>query len=168
MRNSIFPSPRKKKKKKTAIFMAFYSPNVVHAVFSFETRSAARKSQPFNRFWRRLSVISLLLEIFRRSNGILVRFYAINATHACFAVETSTATRKSQTFTPFWRKLTVISLLLEMFRLLNAIFISFYALNVVHAIFSFETSTVGGNFQPFNRFWRKLCVISLLLETFDV
>ena len=41
--------------------------------------------------------------------------------------------------------MSVISLLLEEFRRLKAIFIEFYTPNVVHAVFSFETGTAARN-----------------------
>ena len=41
---------------------------------------------------------------------------------ACFNVETGLTTRKSESFTRFWRKLSVLSLLLEIFRHSNTIF----------------------------------------------
>ena len=147
-----------------AIFIAFYTPNVVHGVFSFEISTAARKSQTCTRFWRSQSVISLLLEIFRRSIAIYIAFYTPNVVHAFLSFETSTAARTSLSFTRFWRKLSVISLLLMIFRSLDSIFIAFYSPNVVHAVYSAETSTVARKSHPFARFLRKLRVISLLLE----
>ena len=126
-----------------AIFIAFYMPNVVHVVFSVETSTAARKSLTFTRFWRKLIVISLLLEIFRRLNVIFARFYATNVMHACFIVEIGPAACKMQPFTRFWRKLSALSLQTALFRGLNAIFIPFYIPNVVHVVFNVETSTAA-------------------------
>ena len=149
-----------------AIFIAFYMSNVVQAVFSVETSTAARKSQLFTWFWRKVFVISLLLEIFRSLNAIFPRFYATNAMHACCNVETGVTAPKMQPFTRFWRKLIALSLLLEIFRSLKAIFIAFYTPNVVQAVFSVETSTAARKSQPITRYWRKVFVISLLLEIF--
>ena len=126
-----------------AIFIAFYMPNVVHVVFCVETSTAARKSLTFTRFWRKLIVISVLLEIFRRLNVIFARFYATNAMHACFIVEIGPAAREMQPFTRFWRKLSAVSLQMAIFRRLNAIFIAFYLPNVVHVVFSVEISTAA-------------------------
>jgi hypothetical protein len=47
------------------------------------------------------TVISFLIEIFRRLNAPSTPFYAANAVHAEFSVETSAATRKTQTFLDF-------------------------------------------------------------------
>jgi hypothetical protein len=44
------------------------------------------------------TVISFLIEIFRRLNALSTPFHAANAMHADFSVETSTATRKTQSF----------------------------------------------------------------------
>ena len=71
-------------------------------------------------------------------------------------------------FTRFWRKLCVISLLLPIFRRLNAISIAFNTPNAMETVFSVETSQTVRKMRPFTRFWRKLCVISLLLENFAV
>ena len=149
-----------------AIFIEFYTPNVVQAVFRVETGTAARNSYPFIRFWRKLSVISLLLEEFRRLNAIFNSFYTPNVVHAVIGVETGTAARKSLRFTRLWRKLSVVSLLSEEFRRLSAIFIAFHTPNVVHAVFGFETSTAAPKSQSLTRFWRNLFVISLVLEIF--
>ena len=149
-----------------AILTAFWTPNVVHGVFSFKASTAARNSQPFTRFWRKVNVISLLLVIFRRFNAIFIPFYTPNVVHSVFSFETSTAALKSQSFTRFWRKVDVISLLLVEFRRLRAILTAFYTPNVVHGVFSFETSTAACKPWRFTRFWRKVNVISLLLEIF--
>jgi hypothetical protein len=47
------------------------------------------------------TVISFLTEIFRRLNAQSAPFYASNAVHADFSVETSPATRKTQSFRDF-------------------------------------------------------------------
>ena len=120
--------------------------------------------RPFTRFWRKLCVISILLAISLRFNAISIAFYAPNAIHAVFSVEASPTVRKMRPFTRFWRKLSVISLLLEVFRHLNAISIAFYAPNAIGAVFSVETSPTVRKLRPYTRFWRKLCVISVLLE----
>ena len=63
--------------------------------------------------------------------------------HACFIVETGRTARIVQPFTRFWRKLSALSLLLEIFQSLNAIFITFYMPTVVHVVSSVETSTAA-------------------------
>ena len=70
-----------------------------------------RKIRPFARFWRKLCVISLLLEIFRRLNAILIAFYTAIATYAVVTVETSLTVRKMRTYTRSCRKRSVISVL---------------------------------------------------------
>ena len=64
--------------------------------------------------------------------------------HACFIVEIGPAARKMQPFPRFWRKLSADSLQKAIFQRLNAIFIAFYMRNVVHVVFSVETSTAAG------------------------
>ena len=49
----------------------------------------------------KLSVLTLLLEIFRRLNAISIAFYTPNATHAAFSVESIPTVRKMRPFTPF-------------------------------------------------------------------
>ena len=63
--------------------------------------------------------------------------------HASFIVETGPTARKMQPFALFWRKLSALSLQVAIFRRLNAIFIAFYMQNVVHEVFSVETSTAA-------------------------
>ena len=67
----------------------------MHASFIVETGPAARKIQPFTRFWRKLSALSLQMAIFQRLNAIFIAFYMPNVVHVVFGVETSTAARKS-------------------------------------------------------------------------
>ena len=108
-----------------AIFIAFYTSNVVHAVFSFERSTTACKSQQFIRVWGKISVISFLLDIFRHLNAIFARFKWASPTHVCFNIQTSTTVPKMQRFTRFWRKNRVISLRLGILWRLNAIFLHF-------------------------------------------
>ena len=111
--------------------------------------------QPYTRFWRKLCVISVLLEIFRHLNAISIPFYAPNAIHAVFSVETSPTVRKMRPYSRFCRKLCVISVLLEIFRRLIAISIAFYTPNAMHARFIVETSPTVRNMRPCTQFWRK-------------
>ena len=149
-----------------AVSIAFYTPNAIHAVFIIETSLTVRKMRPSTRFRRKLCVISVLLEIFRRLNAVSIAFNTPNAMHAVFSVETIPTVRNIRPYTWFWRKLIVISLWLEIFRRLNAISVGFYTPNAMHAVFSVETSPTVRKMRPFTRFWRKLSVISLLLEIF--
>ena len=149
-----------------AISIALYTPNDMHTVFGVERSRPVRKMRSFTQFWRKLTVISLLLEIFRRLNIIFIAFYTPIAMHAVFGVETSATVRQIWPFTPFWRKLSVISLVLEIFRRLNALSIALYTPNATYAAFSDETSPIERQMRPYTRFWRKLCVISVLLEIF--
>ena len=135
-----------------AISMAFYTPNDMHSVFSADSSPTVRKMRPFTRFWRKLCVISVLLQIFRRLNAISIAFYTPNAMHAVFSAESSPTMRKMRPFTRFWRKLSFMSLLLEMFRRLIAISIAFYTPNDMHAVFSLETCPNVRKMRPFPRF----------------
>ena len=98
-------------------------------------KQTVRKMRQFTRFWRTLSVTSLLLEIFRRIYAISISLYTPSAMYASFIVERSSPVRRMRPFARFWRKLCVISLLLEIFRRLNAILIAFYTSNAMHAVF---------------------------------
>ena len=120
----------------------------------------------YTRFWRKLCVISSLLEIFRRLIAISIAFYTPNAMHAVFSADSSPTVRKMRPYTRFWWKLCVISVLLEIYRRLIAISIAFYTPNAMHASFSVETSPTMRKMRPCSRFWRKLCVMSFLLEIF--
>ena len=151
-----------------AISIAFYTPNAMHASFIVETSPTVRKMRPFTRFWRKLCVISVLLETFQYLNAASIAFYTPNAMHAVFGVESSPSVWKIRTFTRFWRKLSIISLLLEIFRRLNAISIAFYTPNAIHAVFSVETSPTVRKMRPYSRSCRKLCVISYCWRYFAV
>ena len=142
-----------------AISTAHYKPNATHSVFSVETIPTVRKMRPFTPFWRKLCVVSILLEIFRRLNATSIAFYTPSAMHAVFGVESSPTVRNMRPFTRFWRKLSVISLLLAIFRRLNAISIAFYIPNAMYASCILEWSRPVRKMRPFARFWRKLCVI---------
>ena len=127
----------------------------MHAVFSVESSPTVRKMRPFTRFWRKLCVISSLLEIFRRLNAISVAFYTPNAIHSVFSVETSPTVRKMRPYSRCCRKLCVISVLLEIFRRLIAISVAFYTPNAIHALFSVETIRPVWKMWPHTRFWRQ-------------
>jgi hypothetical protein len=47
------------------------------------------------------NVVLFLIEIFRSLNGLSTPFYAANAGHADFTIETSPVTRKTQSFPDF-------------------------------------------------------------------
>ena len=149
-----------------AISIAFYTPNAMHDIFVLERNRRVREMRPFTRFWRKLCIISLLLEIFPRMNAISITFNSPNAMQTVFSVETRQTVRKMRPFTRYWIKLCGISLLLEIFRRLNAISIAFNTPNATHAVFSVETCLKVRKMRPFPRSWRELCVISLLLEIF--
>jgi hypothetical protein len=95
-----------------------------------------------------ITVISFLIEIFRCFEALSTPFHAANAMHADFSFETSTATRKTQSFLDFEEN-SLISLLIEIFRRLNALSTPFYAANAVHADFSVETSPASRKTQSF-------------------
>ena len=109
--------------------------------------------RPYTRFWRKLCVISVLLEIFRRIDAISTAFYMPNAMHAVFSAESSPNVRKMRPFPRFWRKQCVISVLLEICRRLNAISFAFYTPNAMHAVSSMETCPTVRKIRPFTRFW---------------
>ena len=148
------------------ILIVFYTPIATHAVFSVESCPTVRTMRPFTQFWRKLSVVSILLEIFRRLNATSIAFYTSKAMHAVFCVERSRPERKMRSFPRCWRKLSTISLALKIFRRLKAISIAHYKPNATHSVFSVETIPTVRKMRPFTPFWRKLCVVSILLEIF--
>ena len=124
-------------------------------VSSSKQSDLCEKCDHFLDFDNTLSVISLLLEIFRRLNAISIAFYTPIATHAAFSVETIPTVRKVRPFTPFWRKLCVISILLGIFRSLTATSIAYYTSNAMHAVFGVERSRPVRKMRQFIRFWRQ-------------
>ena len=99
----------------------------------------------------KLIVISLMLEIFRRLNAISIAFHTPNDMHANFSVETIQTVPNMRPFTRFWRKLCVISVLLEIFRRLNAISFASYTLSAMHVVFSLESGPTVRKIGPFTR-----------------
>ena len=124
-----------------AISIAFYTPNALHASFIVETIIPVQKMRPFTWFGRKLCVTSILMEIFRRLNATSIAFFTPNAMYAAFSVLASPTVRKMRPVTRLWRNLCVISILLEIFRRLNAASIAFYTPNAMHASFIVETSS---------------------------
>ena len=149
-----------------AISIAFYTLNATHAVFSVETIPPVRRMRPFTRFWRHTERYFAFLEIFRRLYAISMLFHTPSATYASFIVERSRPVRKMRSFPRCWRKLSTISLALKIFRRLKAISIAHYKPNATHSVFSVETIPTVRKMRPFTPFWRKLCVVSILLEIF--
>jgi hypothetical protein len=84
------------------------------------------------------TIISLLIEIFRRLNAFFTPLYTSKAVHASFSVGTSPATRKTQSFVDYDEN-SVISLLMEILLLFSALFTPFYMPTAVHATFCIET-----------------------------
>jgi hypothetical protein len=72
----------------------------VHKALCVGTRAAAGKSQSFDDF-DEISVISFLIEIFRRLNAHFTPFYTQHVVHATLCVGTRTAAGKSQSFVDF-------------------------------------------------------------------
>ena len=129
----------------------------MHADFSVESSPTVRKMRPFTRFWRKLWVISILLAISLLLNAISIAFYTPNAMHANFSIESSPTVPKMRPFTRFWRKLCVISVLLEIFRRLNAISFASYTLSAMHVVFSLESGPTVRKIRPFTRFlWQTV------------
>jgi hypothetical protein len=67
--------------------------------------SAPKQSQQLAKLnlssnWKKI-VISFLIEIFRRLNALSTTIYAANAMHADFIIETSPATRQTQSFVDY-------------------------------------------------------------------
>ena len=97
--NLIYPV-----KDNTTIKRSF--PSILHAersarVFPRRNKTGNTQIAMIRRFWRWLSVISLPFLIFRRLNALFTPFYKQNAVHAFSSCETSSETRKSQSFVDF-------------------------------------------------------------------
>ena len=70
----------------------------MHACFIVEIGPAARKMQPFTRFWRKLSAVSLQMAIFRRLNSHFTKFYTQNVVRAIASVDETHSALKIQSF----------------------------------------------------------------------
>jgi hypothetical protein len=105
-----------------------------------------------SRFWQKLSLISFLHEIFRRWSALITPLYTPKIVQATSCFEISPIARKMQSFTRFWRKLSVSSFLYEIFRRLNGHFTLFHTPNVVQVALWRETSPAAGKMQSFTRF----------------
>jgi hypothetical protein len=94
------------------------------------------------------TVISFLIEIFRRLNAHFTPFYTQNVVHTALCVGTGHAARKTQSFVAFDEN-SVISFLIEIFRRLNAHFIPFYSQNAVHNTLCVGTSPAARKSKSF-------------------
>jgi hypothetical protein len=97
------------------------------------------------------TVISFLIEIFRRLNAHFTPFSTQNVVHTALCVGTSPAARKSQSFVHYDEK-SGISFLIEIFRCLNAPSTPFYTPNVMHATFSVEAEPSNSQNAIIRRF----------------
>jgi hypothetical protein len=84
------------------------------------------------------TVISFLIEIFRRSKALFAPFYEANGLHADFSVETSPGNRKTQSFVDFDEN-CYFAPDRDIWSFKSS-FAPFYEANVLHADFSVETS----------------------------
>ncbi|XP_043604300.1 uncharacterized protein LOC122577212 [Bombus pyrosoma] len=150
----------------SASFAPFYTPNVVHALFDVEIIQTARKLQSFFRFSGNLTVIPLIIDIFRRLLAHAIPFYPPNVVRVVSNVEIIQTARKLQPFLRFSGNSTGTSLIMEIFRCLSADFVPFYTANVVHALFDVEIIQTARKLQYFFRFTGNLTVISLIIEIF--
>jgi hypothetical protein len=101
------------------------------------------------------SVISFLIEMFRRLNALSTPLYTPNVAQANFSVETTPANRRTQSFVAFDEN-SIISFLVEIYRHFGAHSTPFYTPNVAQANFSVETTPANRKTQSF-KFRRKLC-----------
>ena len=92
------------------------------------------------RFWRKLSVICLPFEIFRRLNPPSTALCVRYVVHAILRVKTSPDTPQIAITLGFCRKWSVVSLPFEIFRCYNALFTALCLWNAVHAFSSVEVS----------------------------
>ena len=122
--------------------------------------------RPFARFWRKLCVISLLLEIFRRLNAISIAFYIPNAMYASCIVEWSRPARKMRQFTRFWRQTQRYFAIVGDISPFKPISTAVYTAHATHAVFRVESSTTVRKVGPFPRFWRHTERYFALLEIF--
>ena len=120
----------------------------------------------YTRFWRKLCVISSLLEIFRRLIAISIAFYTPNAMHAVFSADSSPTVRKMRPYTRFWWKLCGISVLLEIFRRLKLFPSHFTHRMLCTPDSSSKQARLFAKCDHVLDFDDKLCVISVLLEIF--
>jgi hypothetical protein len=94
------------------------------------------------RYCRKMTVTSIPIEIFRRISAQITASCGQNIVHAVLSVETSPTTRKTQKRNPstILSKMTVISVLIKIFRRLHAQITASYGQNIVHSVVCFEKS----------------------------
>jgi hypothetical protein len=100
------------------------------------------------------SVISFLIDIFRRFGGPSTPFYKLNVAHANFSAETIPANHKTQTFK--FRRKHCYFIPDRDIQAFKRSFHLFYTPNVAHANFSVETIPANRKMGTF-KFLRKLC-----------
>jgi hypothetical protein len=91
------------------------------------------------------TVISFLMEIFRRLNAAFVAFHTRNTTHASFSFETSPAARKTPPCVDNERIFIPDGDISSFKRR----FVAFHTRNTTHASFSFETSPAARKTPPY-------------------
>ena len=112
--------------------------NVVHAIFSVETRPDARKSQSFFDFFQNYVLFLSRLIYSRRLHARFTLFYMQNVVYAFSSVERRPNTRKSQSFFGFLQNYVLFLSRLRYSRRLHPRFTSFYMQNVVYAFSSVQ------------------------------
>jgi hypothetical protein len=126
----------------SALITPLYTPYVLRDTFSVETCPKTVKMHSFTWFWWKLSVISFVYKIFRRWSAHFTPFHTPNVVHATFSMETVSTARKIQSFTWFWRKISVICFVFQIFRRLGALITPLYTPNVLRDTFSVKTCRV--------------------------
>jgi hypothetical protein len=113
------------------------------------------------RFWQKLIVIAVQVEIFRSLRVHSTPFYTPNASRAIFSA------RKLSPVTRFWRKLIVISVLFEILRRLSALSTPFYTPNVVcDTLSSSQNVTCYSILTKINRYFGAVWDTSMSMCSF--
>ena len=139
------------------------------------TRVSQRRNKPrytqiviICRFWRKLSVVSLPFQIFRRLNAVFTALCMQKRGTRVFQRLSKPRHTQIAVISRFWRKLNVVSLRFQIFRRLNALFTALCVRNVVHAFSSVETSLDTRKSLSFANFVENQAIFLCRLSEFVV
>ena len=117
------------------------------------------------RFWRKLGVISLPFDIFRRLNALFTALYLWNAVHAVSSVEVSPDTHKSR-HSPILSKIKRCFSPISDNSTFKRSFHCIMLLECIARVSQRRNKRIYTQIVIIRRFWRKLCVVSLPFEIF--
>ena len=131
----------------------------------FQRRNKPRHKQIaiIRRFCRKISIVSLPFEIFRRLNAVFTALCVRNVVHAISSVETSSNTWKSQSFADIVNFNRYFSLVWDISTFKRSFHSSLHALRGTR-VFQHRSKPRHTQIAIIPRFWRKYWVLSLPFE----